>query len=280
MNYWLLKFRHQRPAEWLRANHRDTWWSSRVPLEWSVGDRLFFWMGAPALSVVGLGSVEELSRTKWRNGTWKVPVKYLSDVFDHPVGIDQLRAIPSVKGASFLKAGPSGTIFPLSETQGKALLSLSLAANPEWRSTWRNSDGLPRIKVSVLPDASITALEGRVGLVPHVRRERNRRLAEAKKRLTLSQLGRLPCEACGFDFARAYGSHGEGFAEVHHKKPLSTSSRGTRRGLRDLAILCSNCHRMIHRVWPTLSVEDLRTIIRRKPNLALQRTRSRATSSG
>ena len=30
------------------------------------------------------------------------------------------------------------------------------------------------------------------------------------------------CIACGFDFEKTYGTHGKGFIEVHHIKPLST----------------------------------------------------------
>ncbi len=30
------------------------------------------------------------------------------------------------------------------------------------------------------------------------------------------------CMVCGFDFGRAYGARGVGFAEVHHLKPLAS----------------------------------------------------------
>jgi hypothetical protein len=50
---------------------------------------------------------------------------------------------------------------------------------------------------------------------------------------------------CGFDFAEFYGAIGERFAECHHVRPLHEGQRRTY--LRDLAILCANCHRMPHR---------------------------------
>jgi hypothetical protein len=62
--------------------------------------------------------------------------------------------------------------------------------------------------------------------------------------------GRLMCEVpgCGFDFRARYGELGDGFAEVHHKKPLSYAPpRGQKVPLSELAIVCANCHRMIHR---------------------------------
>lgn len=61
--------------------------------------------------------------------------------------------------------------------------------------------------------------------------------------------GRLVCECCGFDFAKAYGEIGEGFIEVHHLYPVS--QRGGDYVVtpeKDLVPLCSNCHSMIHRI--------------------------------
>lgn len=62
--------------------------------------------------------------------------------------------------------------------------------------------------------------------------------------------GHLVCEVpgCGFDFQEKYGVLGNGFAEVHHLNPLSqVSAEGVRNNLNDLAVVCSNCHAMIHR---------------------------------
>jgi predicted HNH restriction endonuclease len=37
--------------------------------------------------------------------------------------------------------------------------------------------------------------------------------------------------------------------------------------LDDLAIVCSNCHRMIHRTRPMMSVEEFRELLRRLARL-------------
>ncbi len=79
--------------------------------------------------------------------------------------------------------------------------------------------------------------------------------------------GRLVCSVCGFDFETVYGSIGSGFSEVHHNKPLS-QSKGNEMSIdfkKDLDCLCSNCHRMIHRLKnqaPT--VENLKKQINNK----------------
>jgi 5-methylcytosine-specific restriction protein A len=78
----------------------------------------------------------------------------------------------------------------------------------------------------------------------HNRIERNRRLAAKVKR----SLG-LTCQACGFNFEAVYGPTGKDYIEAHHLIPLS-KLKGQRVALdpkRDFAVLCANCHRMIHR---------------------------------
>lgn len=72
---------------------------------------------------------------------------------------------------------------------------------------------------------------------------------------------KLKCEACGFDFEKVYGKLGVGYIEVHHKKPVSEGERITDLES-DLAMLCSNCHRMIHRGKDhMITVEELKRII-------------------
>lgn len=78
----------------------------------------------------------------------------------------------------------------------------------------------------------------------HKRIERNRKLAEKAKK----HHGYI-CQACYFNFEEAYGSIGRNFIEAHHKTPLY-KLKGQKIFLNpktDFAVLCSNCHRMIHR---------------------------------
>ena len=108
-----------------------------------------------------------------------------------------------------------------------------------------------------------TAREGRILLRTHKLRERQPRLVLQKKQAILAETGRLACEACDFDFAAFYGGLGENFAECHHRIPLSESAESTVTCLGDLAIVCANCHRMLHRSDPMMRVADLRRIVRR-----------------
>ena len=95
----------------------------------------------------------------------------------------------------------------------------------------------------------------------HQRRERNRKLVEKRKAQALKQHGRLRCEACEFDFEAQYGERGRGFIECHHTRPLHTLRLGDVTRLQDLALLCANCHRMVHATREWLSLDEIRALV-------------------
>lgn len=101
--------------------------------------------------------------------------------------------------------------------------------------------------------------EGRILQKMHLVRERNQKLVREKKKAAIGDYGRLICEICGFDFAEKYGAIGENFIECHHLVPLSRIKAGSKTRLSDLALVCSNCHRMLHRTRPWLSIDDLKS---------------------
>jgi len=105
---------------------------------------------------------------------------------------------------------------------------------------------------------AIGAVEGRRRFVQHLAAERVPSLARAKKQQVLDQTGRLACEVCGFDFAEFYKPYADKFCEVHHRRALGDLDAPSRTTLEDLAVLCSNCHRVIHLIKPMPTVEDLR----------------------
>lgn len=103
------------------------------------------------------------------------------------------------------------------------------------------------------------ASEGRTLTRLHKSKERNRALVKKKKAKVLKETGKLACEACSFDFAETYGTHGEGFIECHHTKPLYTLDAGSKTKINELALLCANCHRMVHAKRPWLSINTLKS---------------------
>jgi 5-methylcytosine-specific restriction protein A len=104
----------------------------------------------------------------------------------------------------------------------------------------------------------IIAIEGEANLVTHLVRERNAELVNKKKSAVLAAEGKLSCEVCSFDFSIAYGNLGQGFCEVHHLNPIGARVESSQTPLSELAILCANCHSMIHRTNPMWPPEKLK----------------------
>lgn len=92
-------------------------------------------------------------------------------------------------------------------------------------------------------------------------RSRENRLRHEKIRDALIRnKGKLVCEVprCGFDFEKRYGTVGAGYAHVHHRKQLSSVPiTGVRTRLSDLAVVCANCHAMIHKGGECRSLKGL-----------------------
>jgi len=100
----------------------------------------------------------------------------------------------------------------------------------------------------------------------HKSRERDSKLVRKKKEEALKNAGKLECEVCQMDFEKTYGAIGYGFAECHHVNPLAFRNENEETKLKELAILCANCHRMIHRQKPWMSISELRKVYNEQNN--------------
>jgi 5-methylcytosine-specific restriction protein A len=115
----------------------------------------------------------------------------------------------------------------------------------------------PISSVSLLP---MGADETKRKLTSHYRIDRSRAIRRAKIEEFSCQYGAVYCENCAFDFFQRYGERGRDFIEVHHKIPLAALLPNVVTYLSDLLLLCSNCHRMVHRRRPNLSPQELSDI--------------------
>lgn len=89
--------------------------------------------------------------------------------------------------------------------------------------------------------------EGRKLLVRHYRRERSKALTLSAKRMARKKHPEklLTCEICGAIPEKTYK---EDTIEAHHRTPLNTLSGPTKVMPSDLAMICPNCHRAVHKV--------------------------------
>lgn len=108
--------------------------------------------------------------------------------------------------------------------------------------------------------STISSDEGDVRLATHLKRERNATLRQEKLLDELTKKGKLQCEVCSADLVKQYGKDGLAGYEVHHHIPISKGKRETY--LKDLAILCANCHRVIHSTKPLSSIKTFAKIVR------------------
>jgi 5-methylcytosine-specific restriction protein A len=74
----------------------------------------------------------------------------------------------------------------------------------------------------------------------------------------------IRCQACDLVMAERYGTAGVDFIEVHHLRPLASLREGEAVKYdvaTDFAVLCPNCHRMIHRMDDQSDLKGLREFL-------------------
>jgi ribosomal protein L44E len=129
---------------------------------------------------------------------------------------------------------------------------------------WNKNTGEGVSLEPVLEDDSQQFDEGKAAYALHRRLERDSRIAKIAKRLRLRAAHDLKCDVCDFSSERVYGSLGTGYIEAHHTIPISEMARRkkTKTHPSDMALVCSNCHRMLHRRRPWLGISELRDLLR------------------
>ena len=177
----------------------------------------------------------------------------------------------SMKLGNFMRLDP--------ELTGSGLMNGARLEEEVWNAYVNDKDSLRREATSIaehikadsqsassdpLPDLESDeelASEGDPRTYAH--RSYERKSGNRKKKIDSIKKRGLPiaCECCGFDFEKTYGERGRDFIEVHHAVPVSELAADQTLRMSDLRLLCSNCHRMVHRRQPWLSVEEVQSLI-------------------
>jgi hypothetical protein len=228
------------------------WWGVRSRSV-TVASRLFLLrQGVEPKGVVGSGWATSAVRPRTPPEPGRV--KFIVDaVFDMMLDPDKY---PPLDWHTF-------TTPPLSEVHWKTQSS-GISVPDELEAEWRKH---VKLVLGYLPDTlnenaidpeELVFPEGRGSYRLHRQIERKSQLVMAAK-AKAKQDGRLCYWVCDFDFGKRYGERGEGFIEAHHTIPVSQLGENATTKVEDLAMVCSNCHRMLHRA-PWLSVEELRAV--------------------
>ncbi len=206
----------------------------------------------------------------------------LSDSDARVIALSQtLRALPGNEQPSENPSfrNPAGVSFKLSNLQSVATGRGFANTSAMDATVWKQFNSR-RVKVkeiaglilryapqapldSDMEDDGIEFAEGKVFTVVHRRIERDSKL---RKSLITDRRkkGHLRCDACGSVNPTGTSELDDAIFDAHHLIPLA--GQGERKTkLRDVALLCANCHRLIHRLiaksgkWASL--EDLRRAI-------------------
>ena len=99
--------------------------------------------------------------------------------------------------------------------------------------------------------------EGSVMEIKANRYERDRR-----NRAAAIAIHGTACKGCGLEMGTQYGPLATGYIEIHHITPLSElGTNYTINPALDLVPLCPNCHAVVHRQNPPLTVDELHELL-------------------
>lgn len=121
------------------------------------------------------------------------------------------------------------------------------------------SELLPRVNSGYRsPDEVIGFPEGASSQILVNRYERDPRNREA----AIAIHGKS-CMACGFNFRAVYGDLGDEYIVIHHITPVSVIGDDYIIDPQtDLVAVCANCHAMVHRTNPPLSISELKKFLK------------------
>ncbi len=121
-----------------------------------------------------------------------------------------------------------------------------------------STDDLKRLGAMVTrateSDRRVEAIEGEAYKKETVFRRRNRALIQAKKANSDYR-----CEVCRFSFQETYPNLGHEYIVAHHLKPIAVGR--SRTTLDDIALVCANCHAMLHTKQVPIPIRELRMLI-------------------
>ncbi len=133
-------------------------------------------------------------------------------------------------------------------------IRMSLGNQQRYTVRELSSSDVKQIDSKLATTREDAALEGQVYTRESVFRRRNAALIQAKK-----VNSDYKCEVCGFNFEETYGSIGHEYIIAHHNEPVSTRKRPSMTSIKEITLLCANCHAMVHAANPPLLPHKLRT---------------------
>jgi len=183
-----------------------------LPYETKKDDRVLYFVGGKFQYFVGYGAIKSNLRVG-RSGAWKGQEYWIT------AGV---RLLPEPVPAEDVFAA-TGFKIPRRE---------SVVPEEHEAAVWRVARGKPLNQFE-------RAMEGMAT------EARSKYRNPSLRRSALQQAGGI-CECCGKNYLRVAGGLGKRCLVVHHKKQLRDTDQPRETRLSELAVVCANCHMMIH----------------------------------
>ena len=203
----------RRYEQWIQDGQPDA--PDRLPFKMPKaaqrGDRYLIFVGGHIAAYVGYGRLT----TGWRtaeSGTWKGR---------RQVHVAESKLAEPVPGVDVETA----TGLPIPRRSG--IVDPALAA-----AVWRAAKGRPLSSVERAVEGTSTEA-------------RSKRRNAALRHAAMARANGT-CEACRVDFRQVAGGLGMRCLVVHHKQQLRDVDEPLETQIGDLAVLCANCHMLIH----------------------------------
>lgn len=151
-------------------------------------------------------------------------------------------------------------------------IDADLIARLALKAPRQNRTGMPkttrRRKSTLAPDAHFAEESDIEGLMTEVVRFHRKRSRKMRDRAFQKAKG--ICCVCGRDYSKLLGGHGVRVLQVHHREQLAARDAPSVTTVSDLAVVCANCHLLLHLDSDkALSVDVLREMLRKDGYLPL-----------
>lgn len=140
-------------------------------------------------------------------------------------------------------------------------ISIQTDCVEELEATWFEFLTTQNIRVNpftVSADTPQIFIEGTANQITQTRYERN-----PYARIACLEHYGFTCSVCTFNFVSRYGKLGSNFIHVHHLTQVATIGKAyTVDPINDLRPVCPNCHAMLHRRNPPLTIDELKSLLK------------------
>jgi 5-methylcytosine-specific restriction enzyme A len=246
---------------------------------------LFAWNSKPEMFDDYIDCIEEFEKTGkcilgWRCNTKKIRPGdriFLIKIGKHPKGIigsgialtdpadggieieldTLLNSDKHILNITYLQKGPLSKQNWTPQVNGVSIRSgLVQKLEEKWSDFLRIQEKVYSLPTSITYTQE-TYLEGAANQVLQTRYERNPQArAECLKHYGFS------CSVCDFNFEKHYGKLGKSFIHVHHLEPIAMIGKEYKiNPVEDLRPVCPNCHAMLHKRTPQLTIEELKELL-------------------